>query len=120
MSELNNDAFAIMAMCEETKEHFGITVNPVGGNHFVFTWAFRIKKDQAKREGYDQKQVKGSVSYDANFNGCPYCNANAFYICSRCKKVVCYHGQESVTCPNCGSTSTVKQAESVDLSGGGF
>ena len=28
MSKLSNKAFAIMAMCEETKEPFGITVDP--------------------------------------------------------------------------------------------
>lgn len=28
MSKLSNKAFAIMAVCEKTKEHFGITVDP--------------------------------------------------------------------------------------------
>jgi hypothetical protein len=31
MSKLNENAFAIMAMCEETKKPFGITVNPQQG-----------------------------------------------------------------------------------------
>jgi DNA-directed RNA polymerase subunit RPC12/RpoP len=120
MSKLSNKAFAIMAMCEETKEPFGITVDPQQEECYAFAWAFKIKKDQAKREGYDKTHVRGTVMYDPNFNGCPHCGAKNFYICSRCGKVVCYHGQESVTCPNCGATSMVQAAESVDLSGGGF
>lgn len=49
MSKLSNKAFAIMAMCETTKEHFGITVDPRNGC-FAFTWAFKIKKEQAKKK----------------------------------------------------------------------
>ena len=53
MSKLSNKAFAIMAVCEKTKEHFGITVDPRNGC-YAFTWAFKIKKEQAKKEGYEQ------------------------------------------------------------------
>lgn len=91
-------------------------------NHAILShqYYFKIKKEQAKREGYDKTHVRGVVMYDDNFNGCPHCGAKNFYICNRCGKVVCYHGQEVVTCPNCGSSSTLQAAESVDLSGGGF
>ena len=53
MSKLSNKAFAIMAVCEKTKEHFGIIVDPRNGC-YAFTWAFKIKKEQAKKEGYEQ------------------------------------------------------------------
>lgn len=119
MSKLSKDAFAIMAMCEETKKHFGITVDPRAG-HFAFVWGFKLKEDQARREGYDCKSVRGAVSFDDYFNGCPYCGSKNFYICTHCGKVVCYHGQEQVTCPNCGVSSTLQTTESVDLRGGGF
>ena len=42
------------------------------------------------------------------------------FICNRCGKIVCYDGEEYVTCPNCGGGGTVQVAESFDLSGGGF
>ena len=74
MSKLSKDAFAIMAMCEKTKEPFGITVDPRNGC-YAFAWAFKIKKEQAKREGYDKTHVRGVVMYDDNFNGCPHCGA---------------------------------------------
>ena len=63
MSKLSNKAFAIMAMCEETKKPFGITVDPRQGC-YAFTWAFKINPDQAKREGYDKTHVRGAVMYD--------------------------------------------------------
>lgn len=79
MSKLSNKAFAIMAVCEKTKEHFGITVDPRNGC-YAFTWAFKIKKEQAKKEGYEQTHVTGKVMYDKDFNGCPYCGSKKFYI----------------------------------------
>ena len=58
MGKLSNKAFAVMAMCEKTKEPFGITVDPREGC-YAFSWAFKIKKEQAKREGYDKTHVRG-------------------------------------------------------------
>lgn len=119
MAKLNKEAFAIMAMCEEAKKPFGITVNPHNGC-YAFTWAFKINPDQAKREGYDKTYVRGAVMYDPEFNGCPYCGSKQFYICNHCKKVVCFHGQEYVICPNCSNSSSLRPTEAVDLEGGGF
>lgn len=119
MSKLTKNAFAIMGMCEEHKKPFGITVDPREGA-YAFCWAFKINDAQAKKEGYDKTHVHGAVIYDEEFNGCPYCGSKGFYICSRCGKVVCYQGQEIVTCPNCGQSSGVRAAEAVDLNGGGM
>ena len=120
MANLSKNAFAVMAICPKNKEHFGITVDPRNGV-YTFCWGFKIKKGQAKREGYDSKTVQGAINYDADFNGCPHCEAKKFYICNCCGKIVCYNGEEYVTCPNCGDCGTVnKSAQSYNLSGGGF
>lgn len=119
MAKLSNKAFAIMAMCEETKQPFGITVDPIEGG-CIFAWAFKINPGQAAREGYDKQHVRGSVTYAPDFNGCPRCGSKSFYICARCGKVVCYHGQEYVTCPSCGASSSLRPNKTVDLTGGGF
>lgn len=119
MSKLNKDAFAVMAMCERTRENFGITVNPQG-RELVLTWAFKISAAQGRREGYEKKKVSGAVSLDDDFNGCPYCGSKRFYKCLKCGKMVCYHGQQMVTCPSCGITSGLKTVSSIDLSGGGY
>ena len=117
MSRLSKEAFVIMAMCEDTKKHFGITVDS-RNNHYVFIWAFKIKKEQASREGYDKKQVSGSVTFDAEFNGCPYCEAKQFYICYHCGKVVCYHNETYIVCPHCGeSADCIGTVDTVELSG---
>lgn len=120
MSKLSDKAFAIMAMCEETGKEFGISVDPRGNNTYAFCWGFKIKEGQAKREGFDKTQVRGSVMYDEGFNGCPHCGSKQFYICRRCGRVICWHGEESVTCPNCGITATLQAAREVELKGGGF
>ena len=119
MSKLSDKAFAVMAMCEETKQPFGITVDPKDG-YCVFSWAFKIKPEKASREGCGKNHIKGGVMYAPDFNGCPYCGSKSFYICAKCGKVICYHEQEFVTCPNCGSASSVRPQESVDLSGGSY
>lgn len=39
---------------------------------------------------------------------------------SSCNKFFCYHGQEHVTCPNCGTSGNVVSIEQVDLKGGDY
>ena len=119
MRRLSDRAFAIMAVCEETKRYYGITVDEDGWDQYRFVWAFKMDKDQGKREGYDTKRVTGSVVIDDEFPGCPYCGTKDFYIC-QCGKIVCYHGQSRVTCPDCGLSGTLKKVEKIDLHGGGY
>ena len=120
MSKLSKDAFAIMAICPEAKKTYGITVDKAGSNHFVFHWAFPIDKAKAHREGYDDKHVRGTVSTDSEYPGCPYCGSKNFVFCGNCGSVICYHGQRRVTCPQCGFSGDVTNIESVDVKGGGF
>ena len=119
ITPISNEAFAILAECEETKKPFGITVDPKRGD-LKFVWAFKIDKAKAHREGFDGVKVKGTITLDNNFPGCPHCGSKQFYICDNCKSVVCWHGQERVTCPHCHMTGTISLAESFDLRGGGF
>lgn len=41
ITKISNEAFAILAECEETKKPFGITVDPYRGA-MKFVWAFKI------------------------------------------------------------------------------
>ena len=61
--------------------------------------------------------VKGNVTLDAEYPGCPYCGEKRHIICTSCNKFFCYHGQEYVTCPNCGASGNVVSVEQVDLKG---
>lgn len=119
MAGLSEKAFAIMAVCEETKKSFGITVDYISQRRYKFVWSFKINKDKAHREGYDAKTVTGSVELDSQYPGCPYCGSKQFYICS-CGRIVCYHGQRIVTCPECGRTGELSTVSEIDLRGGGY
>lgn len=119
MSKLSKNAFAVMAMCPKSKEYYGITVDP-RNKSYAFCWAFKIKKEQAVREGYDSESVSGSIIFDSDYNGCPYCGTKNFYMCNCCGKIVCYDGREYVTCPNCGNGGYVSYADEFNLSGGGY
>ena len=118
ITPVSKKAFATLAACEETKKPFAITVDP-NGRELKFVWAFKIDRAKAHRERFDARHVQGAVTYDKNFPGCPYCHSNQFWICS-CGTVVCWHGQERVTCPNCGYTGGLEFVESIDLKGGGL
>ena len=83
ITPISNEAFAILAECEETKKPFGITVDPKRGD-MRFVWAFKIDKAKAHREGFDGIKIRGTISLDANFNGCPHCATKRFYICDNC------------------------------------
>lgn len=119
MAKLSKDAFAVMAMCSKSKEDFGITVDPRNGI-YTFCWGFKMKKGQSRREDYDTKSVHGSIDFDQDYNGCPYCGARNFYICGSCGKIVCYEGESFIRCPNCNSSGTVVAAETFDISGDRF
>lgn len=119
MAGLSKNAFAIMAVCEEAKRPFGITVEKVARRHYRFMWSFKIDREKAHREGYDSHNVIGAVDLDANYPGCPYCGSKQFYICS-CGRIVCYHGQKIVTCPDCGQAGELAPVEEISLKGGGY
>ncbi len=117
--KLSDKAFAIMAVCEETKSYFGITVDEDGPEQYRFIWAFKINKEKGRKEGYDSRSVSGSVTIDDDYPGCPYCGEKQFYICD-CGKIVCYHGQQYVTCPNCGHRGKLVAVERINMKGGGY
>ena len=119
ITKISQNAFAVMAVCEETKKPFGITVDPVK-NNLLFVWAFKIDKEKAHREGFDQRNVNGSIIYDANFPGCPHCGAKQLYVCDNCKALVCYHGEKHIVCPSCGMHGEIRMVKSVKLRGGGY
>ena len=119
MTKLSHKAFAIMAVCPETKKYYGVTVDQIRRGAYKFVWAFPIDRDKAQREGYDSQHVHGSIELDIDYPGCPYCKSNQFIFCS-CGAVMCWHGQRVVKCPKCGQSGEVTAATSFDLHGGGF
>lgn len=119
MTSLSDEAFAVMAVCENTKMPFGITVDRIGNRQYKFVWAFKIDREKAHREGFDVHSVTGSVSLDSEYPGCPYCGSKQFYICS-CGKIVCYHGQQIATCPECGASGELSSVNEISMKGGEY
>ena len=56
ITPITKEAFAVLAMCEETKKPFGITIDPKGQT-LKFVWAFKIDKEKAHREHFDSQKV---------------------------------------------------------------
>ena len=119
ITPVSKEAFATLAVCEETRKTLAITIDPKG-NKLNFIWAFKIDREKAHKERFDSRHVRGTINYDKNFPGCPHCQARDFYICGSCGSIVCWHGQKHVTCPSCGNKGEIKMVESISLKGGGL
>ena len=119
MTNLSNEAFAVLAFCEETKKPFGITVDRIDNGKYKVVWAFKMDKAKACREGYDTTSVTGAVTIDDEYPGCPHCGSKQFWMCA-CGHPICYHGQQRLVCPNCGASGEVQRVEKINLRGGGY
>jgi len=117
---LSKDAFAIMACCPYTGNNYGITVDKISNGEYRFIWAFPIDKDKAHREGYDSRKVKGRISYDDGYPGCPHCGTPDFFQCGNCGAINCYKGEKNVTCGSCGNSGDCTEAVEFEIKGGGY
>lgn len=115
---LTNKAFVTTAMCSRSKQLFGITVDELCRGQYTFVWSFKLNEKRAQNEGFDKHSVKGGISFENDFPGCPYCGAKNFVFCGKCGSISCYHGEGTTTCLKCGYTSRVETTESFDIKGG--
>ncbi len=119
MTNLSNNAFAIVCYCPESKRQYGITVDLIGPKLYSLIWAFKINMDKAKREGFDKTTVQGNIQTDENYPGCPYCGTKQIVVCA-CGGIICYHGERTITCPKCNMTGAVTEVDGVTIKGGGY
>ena len=118
MKHPKRDEMVVMATCQQTKRTFGITAQKQGKD-FVFTWAFKLNADSAKREGFEKNKVKGNIFMSEDYPGCPHCGAMSWFQCGKCGRFVCMtYEQEEVRCPECVNQGKVVTADKFDLSGG--
>lgn len=97
----------VMARCTRGKQSFGIRLEEKTPRQWVADWAFPIKETLASKEGYGRSEISGGFMLDGTYPGCPYCKATGFFKCG-CGKVACWDGERTtVTCPWCGSTSSI-------------
>jgi hypothetical protein len=114
---------AMVILCKCSKQHtFGIRVEK-RQNDWYRTWAFKIDEKRIKREGFGKVVIKGSMTNDEGYPGCPYCGSHGFFQCD-CGKINCFNGNETedkwkVTCNWCGKPLTVVRAATFEMKGGG-
>ncbi len=103
----NKEAVIVLCKCGEVHKTFGIRAEKIQSNHWMFTWAFPIRDDSAKREGYDKSTVIGLIESTENYPGCPYCNQINFTVCN-CGHISCTILRNGVfTCEWCGAQGTI-------------
>lgn len=113
-------AEVILMKCPESRRIYGVRVEERGGDWFR-TWAFPIDERRASREGFDRTEIKGSLDYTDDYNGCPYCGSSKFVLCGRCGKLSCWNNEERMTCGWCGLTGDIARTEAdVNVKGGGY
>lgn len=102
MNQMRN-VVIVMSRCSWNKESFGIRFEEDNQGNWVSDWAFAVKEAVSKKEGYDKNEIKGAITLDAEYPGCPHCKNRSIVLCSSCGKVSCYDGSSlTVTCPWCG------------------
>lgn len=113
------NANVILAKCRTDKELYGMRVEECGKD-WIRTWAFKIREDMARHEGFDKVFISGSFAMTDEYPGCPYCGGNRFIVCGVCKKISCYNGEDISVCRWCGNKSTVVKRDRLNVKGGDF
>ena len=102
------EARIALCKCKEGKRAYGVRFEKFG-NGWKYTWAFPVREESAKREGYDETKILGDISPDAAYPGCPFCRAKSFVICS-CGKLNCNNvntPNARFTCEWCGASGVL-------------
>lgn len=95
------------ASCSKKGDSFGVRLEKVGPSHWIADWAFAIRPEVAKREGYDRTIIKGSFTIEDTYPGCPYCSNRSIVGCS-CTTLWCVAEEASFfSCPSCKQTGEI-------------
>ena len=69
--EIKIKALVGVAKCCKTNQLYGVRIDTT--SKWIATWAFPIKPEIAKREGYAANQFPPDLLYSKEYPGCPYC-----------------------------------------------
>lgn len=116
------EANILLFMCNKAKKVFGVRVQKMNDGDWWRTWAFKIKPQHAKSEGYDKTPVQGNLNPTEEYPGCPHCGSHGFVQCGTCKKISCWNGETSMICPWCGTNmdNIVTATEKFNVTGDKF
>ena len=113
------EARIALCKCPESKNTYAIRMEEISYG-WDCTWAFEIREAAAKREGYDTTALKGSLGRTDAYNGCPWCGAKAFVVCSNCQHLCCNVASGNMfTCEWCGTTGELEDYDGAGIASGG-
>ena len=107
------EANVLLFRCPNAKRSYGVRVQKMRDGDWYRTWAFKLSEKTARREGYDRSVIRGNLYATEEYPGCPYCGAKVFVMCGSCNKISCWDGTDRFTCPWCGVSSGVSEADDV-------
>jgi hypothetical protein len=97
----------VMAKCTLSMRDFGIRFEEKSSGQWVGDWAFDIKAEAARREGYDSNLITGTFEMAVTYPGCPSCEVGGIAQCS-CNQVSCWDLKQTThKCPGCGVKSKI-------------
>jgi len=110
------EASVIIAKCDQIRKVFGVRIQRMEDGDWYRTWAFKINENVARREGYDNARIIGSLCKTEGFPGCPYCGSLGFYQCGTCQRIACWNAVNiRVICPWCNAASDITLQDSFDV-----
>jgi hypothetical protein len=114
-----NEAVIALCKCKESKKTYGVRFERRGAKSWNYTWAFPMKEDSARREGYTGTTISGNVQPTREYPGCPYCGTKYFVVC-QCGKLNCYISAGGrFTCAWCGQTGKLTAYAGDGIASGG-
>lgn len=114
------EARIAMCKCKEAKGRiYGVRFQR-SGSGWKYTWAFKMNESSAKREGYNDTQIMGSIEPEEEYPGCPYCKTKYFVVCGSCQHLNCNTSVDNVfTCEWCGHTGVLGNFGGDGIASGG-
>lgn len=114
------EARIAMCKCKELKgKTYGVRFQR-DGSGWKYTWAFPMNEGSAKREGYNDTRIMGSIEPDEDYPGCPYCKTKYFVICGTCHHLNCNVNTGNIfTCEWCGASGTLGDFYGDGIASGG-
>ena len=117
----------VLCKCPNSKDLYGIRIQKQN-NDWHRTWAFKITEDKAKKEGYENSKITGSMLPTPEYPGCPYrCGSTDIAQCS-CGKLFCWRSETntgsftvgSAVCPWCMQKAEYHIVNSIEVEGRGI
>ena len=113
------EARIAVCKCGEAKKTYGVRFERFGEG-WKSTWAFPLEESSARRQGYEDTELKGNLFLDNKYPGCPYCHTRSFIVCDDCHKLNCNIGDsELFTCEWCGIEGVLSDYEGSGVAAGG-